>query len=414
MAVGALVGGAVLQAFVAPRPLSFPTARSLRPSSAIAQAAQVIQGAGDEWDLWNQDVNGGTDLTEDMQNSAFIPQGRVKDSLERDVKVTDIRDVNELLRLPNPLKPTLEIRLAALTLDDGTRIERPSVQNLRRLQPSSIRPVVFHWKDSTRTQTKAPKQYDEFIQRLLNSSPSDMEDLVRANWRQFDKGFFFRLTELKEDTTDERLREKVKNLENMAYDIVAAAQKQMRKSLPEHAKDAREIMNAMLEIDGDTLLWPPPPEAFTRLAAAVELRATRAKYDDGWFETIVEISERFGTKMQVQDKKALFGMAQVVMQRVVTEWLRHDSLWEETSEGQFIYRLMCLSHEQWPQQLMLEKAPLDIMKLLDELKIVSENKVVALPMGSKLQVYAAKYLQGMREFIEMKDKILEQAGVQAR
>lgn len=134
--------------------------------------------------------------------------------------------------------------------------------------------------------------------------------------------------------------------------------------------------------DGQALLWPPPPEAYARLAKAAEarcqlgaceeitLRATRGKYDDAWFENILEVLERFGSKMQKNSEKEMHAMAQISMQRLVTEWLRHDSLWEdglrrlsmrleqrirpvmaqETAEGRFLSRLMSLSHEQWEQQ----------------------------------------------------------------
>ncbi|CAK0854176.1 unnamed protein product [Prorocentrum cordatum] len=91
-------------------------------------------------------------------------------------------------------------------------------------------------------------------------------------------------------------------------------------------------------------------------------------------------------------------MTQIVMQRCITEWLRQDTLWEETKEGAFIYRLMSLSHDQWPYQMEIED-PLNPDRLRDELKIISENKVMQLPMGSKLQIYAAKYLQGLVEFL---------------
>lgn len=330
------------------------------------------------------------------------------DALERDVTVNDIRDLNELLKLPNPMKPSAEMQLKAITLDDGTRVERPNIQDLKKLKPSRLRPIIFHWRDKSRTQTRAPKQYDEVIQRLLNAGPADMEDLVRANWKMFDKGFFFRLTELKQDAVDVSLKDKITNLEKIAMDIVAAAQAQMRKSLPEHAKDARQILDSMLEEDGSTLLWPPPPEAYTRMAEAITTLATRVKYEDAWFETMLEICERYARKMEVQGKQQLFGMALVIMQRLVTEWFRNDSLWEETSEGQFIFRLMTLTREQWPQQLFLEQSPLDTYKLRDELKIISENKVVQLPMGSKLQIYAAKYLQELVEFVEKKDDLLKQ------
>merc|ERR1719361_1949477 len=112
--------------------------------------------------------------------------------------------------------------------------------------------------------------------------------------------------------------------------------------------------------------------------------------------------------MEVMQKQQLFGMAQIVMQRSVTEWLRHDTLWEETAEGRFLFLLMDLSHEQWAEQLFLWQEPLDTHRLRDELKIISEAKVVQLPMGSKLQIYAAKYLQGLVEFVENKDKLISE------
>merc|ERR1712013_2961 len=95
------------------------------------------------------------------------------------------------------------------------------------------------------------------------------------------------------------------------------------------------------------------------------------------------------------------------MERLITEWLRHDELWEETREGQFIFRLMNLSQQQWAQQLYLEKDPVNSQKIMEELKIISENKIVKLPMGSKLQLYAAKYIQGLVEFVTKKDELLE-------
>jgi len=327
---------------------------------------------------------------------------------ERQVRVTDIRDVNELLRLPNPMKPTKEIQLMAITLDDGTRIDRPAAEDLKKLRPSEIRPITFHWADRTQTQTKAPKQYDEIIQRLLNSGPAELEDLVRANWQQFDKGFFFRLLELKKDTTDERLKSKIVNLEQFAMKILEAGRNEMRKMLPQHGKDARAILDAMLEEDG-ALLWPPPPESYKRLAEAVNLRAVRAQHEDGWFETMMELVERFATKMDSQGKKELRQMGQIALQRIVTEWLRHDSLWEETAEGQFLFRLMSISDEQWKVQLAYENEPLDSFKLTEELKIISENRVVKLPMGSKLQKYAAKYLQGIVEFIQREKSHFQQS-----
>jgi len=277
---------------------------------------------------------------------------------------------------------------------------------LRRLKPSAIRPIYFIWKDRTETQTMAPKRYDEIIQRLLNSGPAEMEDLVRSNWQKFDKAFFFRLMELKEDTKDDRLREKITNLNNLAMDIIAAAQKEMQHSLPEQTVEAKEILDAMLEEDGSTLLWPPTPEAYQRLAAKVTQLSVRRQYEDGWFETVLEMCERFAKKMETQGKRPLYDMTLVCMQRLVTEWLRNDSLWEETDEGQFIFTLLNLSHEQWNQQLFLWQVPLDTGKLRDEIKIISENKVVQLPMGSKLQVYVAKYLQGLHEFVMKKDDLL--------
>lgn len=404
VAVGTLLTRTVLQAFVEVR---FPTLSTV-PHTLQRQGA-MVRAVQAQYDRWNDPYQAmsADDDDEDQSQMFFNPPQR--EAVLRDVKVTDIRDINELLKLPNPLRPTLQMQLKAVTLDDGTRIERPTIQDLKRLQPSNIRPVTFHWKDRTRTQTRAPKQYDEIIQRLLNAGPADMEDLVRANWKMFDRGFFFRLTELKQDANDARLKEKIINLENLSLDIVKAAQTQMRKMLPDQVSDARDILNSMLEEDR-TLLWPPTPESYKRLAEAISTRAIRNKYEDAWFETCLEICERYGTKMEKQGKKELTNQAKVVMQRLITEWLRHDSLWEETAEGEFIALLMGLSHEQWADQLFLWTQPMDTYKLRDEIKIISENKVVQLPMGSKLQIYAAKYLQGLVEFIESKDELLQRKG----
>jgi len=406
LASGALATHAVLQAFAGLRLPSLspapPARRPLRAEGRWNEYTDPYQA--------QRAINLEEDL--DLKGTPFnVPK---EEALERDVKVTDVRDLNELLKLPNPMKPSTDIQLWAITLSDGTRIDRPTVKDLKSLNPTSLRPVTFHWRDKSPVQTNAPTQYDEYIQRLLNAGEAEMEELVRANWKKFDKAFFFRLTELKQDTNDARLKEKFTNLERMALDIVEAAQTQARKSLPEHATDAKDILNSMLEEDQTTLLWPPPAKSYTRLAEAITLRAVRANYDDLWFEDVLEVCERFGKKMEVQQKTQLCGMSQIVMQRLITEWLRHDSLWEETSEGMFIARLMNITHDQWPSQLFYETAPLDTLKLRDELKIVSENKVVALPMGSKLQVYAAKYLQGLVEFITKKDEIIAERESQMR
>jgi len=411
LTTGALLSRAVLETFVQPM-RTVPRARVAL--SADAKDVEVQTGDGywtdlnDPYQAQNADMNDYQKDGDQSMFSAMLPERVRREALDREVQVTDVRDINELLKLPNPLRPTLEMQLVGITDYQGKYTAYPKVEALRRLAPSKLRPVTFHWKDKTEKQTKAPRQYDDIIQRLLNSGPADVEDLVRANWQQFDKAYFFRLNELKMDTNDLRLKEKIKNLEKMSIDVIKAAQEQTRKTLPEQADDARKILDSMLEPDGDTLLWPPPAGAYGRLAKEVSLRATRNKYEDGWFEGILTLVERFGTKMEVQDKKALLKMAQVCAQRLTTEWLRNDALWEETDEGRFIFRLMNLSHEQWAQQLFLEQTPLDSLKLRDELKIISENKVMALPMGSKLQVYAAKYLQGLVEFVEKKDDLLKQ------
>jgi len=385
--IGAFLASSVPRSFVEPR---LPAPHSLRRRCSVARASIPLD---------DPYVSMAADPEEDLET---------KGGLMREVKVTDIRDINELLKLPNPMRPSEQMQLRALTLDDGKRIERPHIEDLRKLKPSQLRPVTFHWWDKSRTQTRAPRQYDDIIQRLLNAGPADMEDIVRANWQMFDRAFFFRLTELKRDAGDDLVKAKIQNLEKIAMEIVAAAQSQMRKTLPEHGKDAREILDSMMEADASTLLWPPTGDAYGRLAEAITLRATRSKYEDSWFESMLEIVERYSQKMEVQGKQQLFGMGLVIMQRLVTEWFRHDSLWEETAEGQFIFRLMSLTREQWPQQLFMEQSPLDAYKLRDELKIISENKVVQLPMGSKLQIYAAKYLQELVEFVERKDDLLKQ------
>lgn len=330
-----------------------------------------------------------------------------QDWTERDVKVDSMIDLNELLKLPNPMRPTPQMQLAKVVLDDGTVINRPTIDDVRMLKPTKLRPVTFTWRDKSRTQTNAPRQYDEFIQRLLNSGPADMEELVRANWQKFDRAFFFRITELKSDTKDPRLLEKLRNLEKFCMEIIQKAQDQMQRRVPQDAKDAQDILSSVIEEDGTTMLWPLMPAGYSRLAEAITTRSVRAQYEDGWFETILECMERFGIKAEKDDNKALLGLTRVAMQRLVTEWLRHDDLWEETREGQFIFRLMTLTAEQWTQQAYLEKEPLDPFKIKEELKIISENKIVKLPMGSKLQIYAAKYVQGLVEFVESKDEFLK-------
>lgn len=413
-AVVLVAGGVLLSqvAFVQPSLPSAPLARGGTARYADAKDVEVQTKEG----LWTDVTDPYQAQNPNMENvdpsqsifAQLMPEQAQREALAREVEVTDIRDINALLKLPNPLRPTLQMQLAGITMSDGEYIAYPKVEILRRLNPTRIRPITFHWLDKTQKQTKAPRQYDEIIQRLLNAGPADMEDLVRANWQQFDKAFFFRLSELKSDADDTRLKEKITNLERLSLDVIKAAQEQTRKTLPEAAEDARAILDSMLEPDGDTLLWPPPPDAYARLAETITTRATRNKYEDGWFETMLEIVERFGSKMQVQDKSPLLMMAQVCAQRLTTEWMRNDALWEETDEGKFIFRLMSISHEQWAQQLFLEQAPLDSMKLREELKIISENKVMALPMGSKLQTYAAKYIQGLVEFVEGKDELLAQ------
>ncbi|CAE7860135.1 unnamed protein product [Symbiodinium sp. KB8] len=329
-------------------------------------------------------------------------------SLTRDVVVNDIRDLNELLKLRDPICPDEEnVLLMALTLDNGTRIERPTAEDLRMLKPSKLRPVVFHWRDASKDQTNAPKEYDEIIQRLLNSGPQDFEELVRANWKMFDRGFYFRLYNLREDCEDPQLKQKMQNLETYTLELIQKAQEQTRKKLPEQDADAQAILTTMLEEDGQTLLWPPPSEAYARLAEEISKRATRSKYEDGWFESVTTVCENFGAKMQARQEMQMLGMSQIVMQRLVTEWLRHDSIWEETAEGRFLFRLMSIAHEQWETQFMYEQDPVDPMKMREEIKIISETKVIRLPMGSKLQIYAAKYLQGLLEFI---DKTIDKKG----
>jgi len=326
----------------------------------------------------------------------------------RDVKVFDQRELNELLKLANPLRPTSEMQLVQVTLDDGTVIDRPKKRDLMKLKVSKYRPCIFKWKDRSQIQTGAPRDYDEFIQKLLNASPSDMEDLVRANWKKFDQAFFFRILDLREETTDPRLKEKLELLEKFCGNLLEAAVDQRRRTLPEQYKDAQEIMKSMLEGDGDTLLWPLPGDSYLRLAEAVTLRAVRAKYADGWFENVIEAIERFGVKAEAKGEEAYLGISKVALQRLVTEWLRHDDLWEETAEGKFLFRLMAISREQWIEQLTLEADPVDSYKMKEELKIISETKVIKLPMASKLQIYASKYLKELLEFVEKKDEIIAQ------
>jgi len=385
----AAVAGAVLLQFVS-RPFVLPALRSCRGTagrnigSLSARRAEGYERY--DYDSW---ANAPKDMT-----------------VDRDVKVTDIRDLAALLETPDPCNPTENILLMAITYEDGTRLERPNLEDLKKLRPTKLRPVTFHWKDKSTDQTKAPKQYDDIIQRLLNAGPADMEELVRANWKQFDKGFYFRLSELKFECKEDRLREKINNLEKLTIEVMRAAQSQFEKQMPGHAEETMEILNSMIEEDKTTLLWPPPPEAYARLAESCAKMALRNKYEDAWFENTLEVCEQFSKKMTEKNHAQLGLMGQIVMQRLMTEWLRHDSLWDETEEGKFIFQLMSISHEQWAEQLMYYQAPLDTGKLRDELKIISENKIMDLPMGSKLQIYAAKYVQGLNEFVTKKDDIL--------
>lgn len=347
----------------------------------------------------------------DDENYRYMTDPADPGTISRDVKVTDVRDLNELLKLRNPMSPTDDILLVGITLDDGKRIDRPGVEDLKKLRPSKLRPIWFHWRDKSKIQTKAPRDYDEIISRLLNCGPAELEDMVRANWQTFDRGFYFRIEELKMDCTEPILKQKIENLENMSLEIIKVAQGQMKRTLPQQTKEAQEILSAMLEPDGSgVLLWPAPPAAYQRLAEAVTKYAIRNKYENGWFENVLEVCERFTTKMETQGKAEMVSMGKATMQRLLTEWLRQDSLWEETDSGRFIYKLMSISHEQWPAALQIETAPLDATKLTDELKIISETKVMGLPMGSKLQVYAAKYIQGISEFVSKKDEYLAKMG----
>eukprot|EP00444_Apocalathium_aciculiferum_P029732 CAMPEP_0183442064 /NCGR_PEP_ID=MMETSP0370-20130417/86870_1 /TAXON_ID=268820 /ORGANISM="Peridinium aciculiferum, Strain PAER-2" /LENGTH=426 /DNA_ID=CAMNT_0025631523 /DNA_START=41 /DNA_END=1321 /DNA_ORIENTATION=+ len=348
----------------------------------------------------------------DMQNNAAIEDddgGILGDPLlkplQRDVKVTDQRDVNELLRLRNPCRPTEEMWLYAITMHDGTRIEYPKRDQLAKLQITERQPVIFTWRDRSQYQTRAPKFYDDIISRLLNAGPAEMEDLVRSNWKQFDQGFYFRLTELQEDTDDMRLLERLRNLQKITMKLIEQARLEASKKTPDHGENVKEMIKTMLE--DDTLLWPPKPESYQKLAETITKLSTRNSHENMWYENVIEVLERFGKKMDVQGKKQMNGMAQVIMQRLITEWLRNDNLWEETDEGRFIFRMMSISHEQWPVQLAYEKAPLDATKLRDELKIISETKIVSLPMGSKLQMYAAKYIQGVVEFFSKNEGRLQ-------
>eukprot|EP00930_Biecheleria_cincta_P057739 TRINITY_DN43621_c0_g1_i1.p1 TRINITY_DN43621_c0_g1~~TRINITY_DN43621_c0_g1_i1.p1 ORF type:complete len:428 (+),score=112.69 TRINITY_DN43621_c0_g1_i1:34-1317(+) len=390
----AAVAGAVLLQFVA-RPFVLPALRSHRGTagrstgSVSARRAQAVKSFFD-----------------DRYNYESWEKAQDNEAISRAVKVTDIRDLAALLEMPDPLRPADDMLLVAISYEDGTRLERPTIDDLQKLRPTKLRPVTFHWKDKTREQTKAPKQYDDIIQRLLNAGPADMEELVRANWQQFDKGFYFRLAELKFECQEARLKEKIINLEKLTVEVMRAAQEQFQKQTPQHAEETQEILNSMLEDDKSTLLWPPPPEAYARLAESITKMAVRNKYEDAWFENTLEVCEQFSKGMKEKNHEQLGLMGQIVMQRLITEWLRHDSLWDETEEGRFIFLLMSISHEQWAEQLMYYEAPLDTGKLRDELKIISENKIMDLPMGSKLQIYAAKYIQGLNEFVGKKDDIL--------
>lgn len=321
-----------------------------------------------------------------------------EDAVERTVKITDARDLHELLAMSNPLMPTGDMALKAITLDNGSRVENPTLRDVKKLRPTKIRPVYFHWWDASKKQSGgAPRDYDKIIQALLNAGDKEREELVCNNWQYFDKSYFFRLIELQKDTTDERLKEKIRQLEIYSVKILQAAQEQVRKTTPDQARDVQTLLYSMLTED-DVLLWPPYKESWTKLAEEMTTLAKRANHDNAWFENMCELLERYGDQYQKTGETPHVKLAEAVLQRLVSEWLRYDTLWEETKEGQFLFRLMLLRDEQWASQLALEEESLDIVKVREEIKIISENRVINLPVGSKLQVYVAKYLQGLLDF----------------
>merc|ERR1712007_353301 len=102
------------------------------------------------------------------------------------------------------------------------------------------------------------------------------------------------------------------------------------------------------------------------------------------------------------------------MQRVITEWLRRDALWEETKEGKMIFKMLELSDKQWGELFRLSTDAFNVAKAKDEIKIISEMKLITLPIGCKLQMYAAKYLDGLVNFLDAKEKLRSGAPVPAQ
>jgi len=356
-----------------------------------------------KFDEWNE-------RTEDLEAERAF-HGR--DPMYRNVEIDDIRDLNELLRVPNPLSPTAHVDLVELITEDGRVIKMPTVKDLKKCNPTEIRPITLRWKDYREDASvmKSPKQYEEMIARLLNSGDAEIQEIVRNNWKYFDKSFYFFLTELIEDATDPRMKEKLTTLNKYTLEILQTAQDQIATKVPDEMEDAKKIMDALLE-DGEAI-WPPTAEGWARMAEEVQIRAVRKQYADGWFETMLEACERFGLRAQNSEKeedKVYVELARASVERLVTEWLRHDSLWEETVEGKFVFKLMNLHQRQWRLALQVEVqeqgAPLDAYKIREELKIISETRVVSLPMGSKIQAYAAQYLQGIVNFVSREDELL--------
>lgn len=103
------------------------------------------------------------------------------EALSRDVVVNDVRDLNELLKMNDPICPDDNVLLMAVTLDNGTRIERPTAEDLKVLKPTKLRPVVFHWKDMSALALFRQKERGEARTRRMRRGIT-MSFLALSSW----------------------------------------------------------------------------------------------------------------------------------------------------------------------------------------------------------------------------------------
>jgi len=323
----------------------------------------------------------------------------------REVIVDDREDLNELLRLPDPVSPAEGVVLEQVITDDGRVIMNPDVKDLKGLKISKIRPHKFIWKDTKEsTSGEAPKEYDQLIQKIMGASPEELEDIVRMNYNSFDEGFYIRTFMLEKNTDDPGMRQRFKNVRDYVVKIMNAARQQTQMETPKWAIEAEIILRSTID-QGGYQEWPMKPEVFSNMADTVRRQANMALYDNAWFDQVITMLEVYGAKAKENKKEVELNICSEVMQRVITEWLRRDALWEETKEGKMIFRMLELSDKQWADLFRLSSDPFNVAKAKDEIKIISEMKLITLPIGCKLQMYAAKYLDGLVQFLDAKEKL---------